>query len=165
MALIASPFALMGACGGDDTATPRAGTSGSAGTAGTAVALVRTAGSGGSAAGSGGSAAGSGGSAAGAGGSAAGAGGSAAGAGGSAAGAGGGAGSASTDGGAKDAALPACTSTKDTDPAFSAADDCATLATVCKGGDLKAAYAAATCAATYEASTKKGCQTYHLCMP
>jgi len=168
MALIASPFALMGACGGDDTATPP-GTGGSggtsSGTSGGAGTNSGTSGGAGTATGSGGSAAGSGGSAAGSCGSAAGAGGSAAGAGGSAAGAGGAGGSASTDAGSDsgNGNLPMCTSTSATSEAMPATKYCTILLGTCKGGDLKAAYNTQAKCETAYAAGKMQCQSYHVC--
>jgi hypothetical protein len=170
MALIAAPFAVMGACGGDDTTGGGAAgsggssSSGTAGTGGTSSGTSGTSSTGGSSGTS--STGGSGGtSSTGGSGGTSSAGGSA-GSGGSGGSAGsGGSGGSATDGGSGDgaAALPACTSNSATDPKFSAADFCAELAGVC-GANLIGDYnTTEKCLAKYGASAQQGCQTYHVC--
>jgi hypothetical protein len=73
-------------------------------------------------------------------------------------------------GGAADAneagpSMPPCTSNTETNPALPIASYCAILAATCKGGDLKVAYGSeASCTMVYDVSTKKQCQSYHLCL-
>jgi hypothetical protein len=171
MALIVSPFALMGACGGDDTTTGGgtsggAGTTGSSGGSGTAGGGTGGEGTGGATGTGGGGSTGASGASTGGGGS----GGASTGGGGSggASTGGGGSGGSSTDGGSGgskgDGGVPACTSKMETSPAMSAADFCAILAATCKGALLDAAYnTPEKCAGAYAAATKMQCQSYHLC--